>query len=175
MAESYRCLLPVDNICPALIAAQGNNCPRGWGGEDLCSALVLSTLHPPPRPPDPDIPMGMFLRQTRGDAPRPLGFSGVHRDKRRGGTSRGYPQGRGTGVTPVRGWRCAGSPPLAVSDGSCQCSWWQGCDVRSADMYGEVRASPLFNHGSFSIIVFFPCNVRSELGFVAFSFSFHIT
>lgn len=29
MAEPHRCPLPVDNICPALIGARGNNC---WGG-----------------------------------------------------------------------------------------------------------------------------------------------
>lgn len=102
MAKSYRCLLPVDNICPALIGAQGNNCPGGPGGGELCSAPASGSFFP--RPLDTDAPMGVFLRETRGDAPRLSARSGVRGAKRReggvrpaagrGGGGQGHPGGR---------------------------------------------------------------------------------
>lgn len=106
MAKSYRCLLPVDNICPALIGAQGNNCPGGRGGGELCSAPASGSFFPSPL--DTDAPMGVFLRETRGDALWLLARSGVRGAKRREGGVRPAPGRGGDRGTSVagRGWMC---------------------------------------------------------------------
>lgn len=64
MAKSYRCLRPVDNICPALIGALGNNCPEGGG--KLCSAPARVS---PPSSSGHRCSRGVVLRETREDAP----------------------------------------------------------------------------------------------------------
>lgn len=48
MAKSSRCLLPADNICPALIGAQGNNCPGGGVGRALLGTVQRLFFFPRP-------------------------------------------------------------------------------------------------------------------------------
>lgn len=114
MAKSYRCLLPVDNICPALIGSQENNCLGGGVRESSArhrsgAFFGFFPLSSGQRCPDGGVFKGEPRRCAVG-----LGLLGCLWGQAPGSRERGC-GALGTGGPRER---CAGSLSLTVSDGS---------------------------------------------------------